>query len=379
MTPWQRTAEQVLRYYVSRPELVAALLERMGAQRINRDHRSIRCTCPLHHGDNDQAFAVWMDKGYIAWRCHTRCATKGNLVTLVMRKYHVGFEQAVAALARFAGLAISGPQLRIDPQQLREESIETLRRRLGIREDRAAVFTETWLADARAGWGLPLPGVVEAWHFLTGSAGSTTRWGEHCRQFTPEMLAMFEVGFVPAGRWLLPDPQDHSRRVGWFEDRIAIPWRDWDGRCIGFSGRRFDGQKYLKYKTFPGTKKSLALYGLHHERCRRAIAEEGHVVIVEGFTDVWRGWSLGFFNVVAAGGTELSPAQITLLRRFHLRNVVLYFDGDEAGVTSARRMADQLRNVARIRCGFPPEGKDPGDLLDAGQYGRGIVDSKVFI
>jgi DNA primase len=170
------------------------------------------------------------------------------------------------------------------------------------------------------------------------------------------------VGFVGGGTWVLPDPKTPEALRGWFEDRIAIPWRDWDGQCIGFSGRRLDGQKWLKYKTFPGTKKSETLYGIHDPQCRAMVEAKGELVLVEGFSDVWRAWEYGLYNVVSPGGTELSPAQIAWVKSLKPRSVVILFDGDDAGVTSSRRVSDQLSSTTRVRLANIPALKDPDDL-----------------
>lgn len=354
--PWSRLSEQVTRYYLQRPDLICHLLERIGAQDIKPEgHKGYRCTCPLHNGDNNQSFAIWFDKGYIVWRCHSRCAAKGNLVTLLMKKYGATFQQAVVWLAQVAGIQVTGPVLQVAPAQIQEESIETLKRRLGIaHEDQPVVFPDSWLYQSQQ---------RQHPHF----------WE---KGYPTEVLQKAEIGFVPARQWVIPDPQKPGDQVGWYVDRISIPWRDWDGRLIGFAGRRVDGQKYQKYQNFPYTRKAFALYGLHLPETKAAIARERSILIVEGYPDVWRGWQHGVWNVVAAGGTELAPHQIRLLNRFDLANIVLYFDGDAAGVTTSRRMSDQLREITKVRLGFCPDGKDPGDLMTRESYLHGVVNAK---
>lgn len=376
--PWKRTADWVLAYYLRNPDMIRNLLERLGANNIEAvGSRGFRCTCPLHHGDNDQAFAVWIDRGFTVWKCYSRCCATGNLVTLLMKKYKAPFQTAVAWLARAAGLKIDGPMLHVSPQQLHEEDITVLRKRLGIgRDEQPVVFDEAWVQQSLQG--MHDPRAATAIHLLTGKHGTRTAAGDKCREFPWDVLGKFDIGFVPGGRWVLPDPQDATKRVGWFEDRISIPWRDWDGRCIGFAGRRHDGQDYLKYKTFPGTRRNFTFYGIHHPETKRAIVETGEVSLVEGYTDVWRAWCHGVFNVVAAGGTELGAGQIKLLRRFpDLATVTLYFDADTAGLTASRRMADQLKEAWKVKRGTPPPGLDPDDLLDRTAYLRGIAEARL--
>jgi hypothetical protein len=81
-TPMERVAENILHFYAQHPDLIHALLARMGAYKLTMRRGQIRCTCPLHRGNNPQAFAVWFDKGIPYWRCHTDCQIKGSLTKL---------------------------------------------------------------------------------------------------------------------------------------------------------------------------------------------------------------------------------------------------------------------------------------------------------
>jgi hypothetical protein len=91
---------------------------------------------------------------------------------------------------------------------------------------------------------------------------SKAPWGDKCRQFPTEVLDYWEIGFVPGGTWVWPDlneKDDSGRPImrGWFEDRISLPWRNMEGKCVGFAGRRFDGVDHLKYKNLYGLKRNL--------------------------------------------------------------------------------------------------------------------------
>ena len=330
--------------YLRRPDLIRYLLERLGAQGLKAMSRGFSSTCPLHHGDNPQAFQIWTDRGFIGWKCYTRCGgDRGDLIKLLMRKYNAPFKQAVVWLAKFAGMDISGPILHIDLPQLQEETIETLQRRLGVGPDHGPTyFNEGWITQSLAD---------RHPHYYE-------------RGFPAEVLDFYQVGFVRAPSWVLPDPEDPGKNMGWREDRVSIPWRDPDGKLIGFAGRRVDGIKYKKFLNFPYTKKAYSLYGIWDPRTIEAIQRERHVILVEGYGDKWRGTQLGVHNVLAAGGTEISPHQVRLLRtRFPaLERVTFFFDGDPAGVLTSRRMSDQVSEVSRVYLAYCPEGKDPDDL-----------------
>ena len=356
----------VLARYVQNPDLIRNLLERIGAQQIAEDRRGgFRCACPLHHGDNEQAFAVWVDKGYTVWRCHTRCQSKGNLVTLLMRKYQARYDQAVTWLAKVAGINISGPVLHVSEEQLQEESLEMFMRRVGRKKagDSPVVFDEGWVQQSLGFW--QEPSSATGYQFLTNPRGSKLPSGDKCKGYPWEFLQKLQIGFVPAKRWWIPDPEKPKNFIGWWNDRVAIPWRDWDGRLIGFAGRRLDGQNYNKFQNFPFTKKGYSLYGIWMPEVQAAIRATREVVLVEGYSDAWRAWQYGIYNVVAVGGVELVPEQIKLIGRFDLSLVTIFLDSDTAGVTASKKMADCLGvRFSKVRRAFPAGGGDPDDLPD---------------
>ena len=70
----------------------------------------------------------------------------------------------------------------------------------------------------------------------------------------------------------------------------------------------------------------------------------------------------GIENVVANSGTALSVYQIKLLRRF-TSNIVLLYDGDEAGQHAALRGTDMLLSEGmNVKVLLLPDGKDPDEL-----------------
>ena len=72
---------------------------------------------------------------------------------------------------------------------------------------------------------------------------------------------------------------------------------------------------------------------------------------------------VGIENVVATSGTALTDSQIQLLRRFS-RNVLVLFDGDEAGVKAALRSVDMLlAEGMQIKLLVLPDGEDPDEFV----------------
>ena len=81
--------------------------------------------------------------------------------------------------------------------------------------------------------------------------------------------------------------------------------------------------------------------------------------MVEGYTDVIAMHQCGLENVVANSGTALSTYQVKLLHRF-TQNIVLLYDGDEAGIHAAMRGTDMLlQEGMNLKVLLLPDGDDP--------------------
>jgi len=84
------------------------------------------------------------------------------------------------------------------------------------------------------------------------------------------------------------------------------------------------------------------------------------VILVEGFFAVVKLYDLGFPNVVATMGAELSVHQAKLLGDFP--EVFILFDGDEAGQTGATTARSRLAPSVTTRLIRLPPTIKPDDL-----------------
>ena len=148
-----------------------------------------------------------------------------------------------------------------------------------------------------------------------------------------------------------------------FAGRVIFPWIGVSGKVVGFGGRKLDAatkgvqQKYVNSPDSEIYHKDRELYGIY--QAKRAIAKEDRVYMVEGYTDVIAMHQAGIKNVVANSGTALSVHQIHILRRF-TQNVVLLYDGDEAGIHAALRGTDMmLAEGMNLKVLLLPDGDDP--------------------
>jgi DNA primase len=99
-------------------------------------------------------------------------------------------------------------------------------------------------------------------------------------------------------------------------------------------------------------------------------------VVVEGYFDRIALARAGVDEALATCGTALSEGHARNLRR-RTRNVVLLFDGDEAGQRAMERSLEVLLPAGlRVRAALLPPGCDPDDLLarDGAEALRAVID-----
>lgn len=311
--------------------------------------------CPFHD-DHTPSFDV--DPRRQRYRCWS-CGKHGDVFQFIVEHERVAFPEAVAQLARRAGIS--------------------LEKTAGFRQNpnRAAMLELTrWSAEQFQQCLLESPLAEAARRYL----------GE--RTFTGETVRKFGLGYAPGdGQWLVERAAraGHStelleklgliaRRDGGngyydrFRDRVMFPIRDARGQTVGFGGRILPsnplatrGPKYYNSTETPLFTKSEHLYGL--DLARQAGVSAGYLAVVEGYTDVVMAHQCGVPQVVATLGTALNARHVRNLRRFVPR-VVLVFDADEGGEAGVDRALEIfVGHEVDLAVATLPEGMDPFDLL----------------
>jgi DNA primase len=151
--------------------------------------------------------------------------------------------------------------------------------------------------------------------------------------------------------------------------RVVFPIHDAQGSPRGFAGRLItgDGPKYLNSPETSLYKKSSLLYGLHP--AVPAIAKSRQAIIVEGYTDAIAAHQAGITNTVAAGGTALTADHLETIRSI-ASTITLTFDGDEAGLHAAERVAELPKaslGGLQFQIAHLPAGTDPAGLIADGR------------
>ena len=130
-----------------------------------------------------------------------------------------------------------------------------------------------------------------------------------------------------------------------FQNRIMFPLYNLEGQVIGYSGRIYnknDNSKYFNTRETEIFKKGEILYNYH--RAKDISRQKNVVIIMEGFMDVIRAYSIGVKNVVATMGTAVTKEQATLIKKM-AKEVILCFDGDEAGAKATKSCIEELNKI----------------------------------
>lgn len=148
-----------------------------------------------------------------------------------------------------------------------------------------------------------------------------------------------------------------------YYNRIMFPLWNINGEVVGFSGRIYEGMdtsKYINTRETEIFKKGEILYNYH--RAKNEARKVGTVLIMEGFMDVIRAYTIGVTNVVATMGTAVTAKQASLIKRM-AKEVILCFDGDDAGGKATLACSEEL-----LKIGVTPKVIRLEDDLDPDEY-----------
>ncbi|GIW42132.1 MAG: DNA primase [Candidatus Binatia bacterium] len=330
---------------------------------LKRSGQNFVGLCPFHE-EKTPSFTVREEKGL--FHCFG-CGAGGSVFQFLMRAEGVTFPESVRLLAARAGVRLpeaGGPGG-------------------SAREREALLRANAWALGKFRG-------------ALEGAEGKEAREYLEARGVARETVSRFRLGYAPAGgEFLVRELAGRERslevacRAGLvgrregggyydrFRRRLMFPIEDARGAVCGFGGRVL-GEGMPKYLNSPETavfRKAQLLYGLL--QAREAIRKEGRALVVEGYMDVLAVSQSGMENVVATLGTALGPSHLRRLSRL-ATDIVLLFDGDEAGREAAERAFSVCAEAGVwVRVGFLPGGEDPDSLVRARgpESLRAVVDS----
>ncbi len=151
-----------------------------------------------------------------------------------------------------------------------------------------------------------------------------------------------------------------------YRGRIIFPIHNQSGKILGFGARIIkSNDKAPKYINTPENEiyiKSKILYGSYF--ARTAIDKADECLLVEGYTDVVSLHQAGIENVVASGGTSLTPDQLRLIKKY-TNNLTIIYDGDSAGIKAALRGLDlALEESLNVKLVLIPDKEDPDSYVN---------------
>jgi len=166
-----------------------------------------------------------------------------------------------------------------------------------------------------------------------------------------------------------------NNEVDRFSGRIIFPIKSISGRTHGFGARliseKSNKPKYLNSVESEIYHKSKILYGIYESK--QAIVKQDLCYLVEGYTDVIQFHQANIKNVVSSSGTSLTADQIRMIGRL-TSNIVVLFDGDDAGLRASLRGIDLiLEQEMNVKICVFPEGQDPDSYARTHKYDQ-IID-----
>ena len=346
-----RTSDDIVERVRNATSIVDVVSEHVRLRKRGKNHIGL---CPFHT-EKTPSFNVVEDKGI--YKCFG-CGEAGDVFSFVMKIEGLSFPEALAKLAKNAG--IDYVRAERNPEQQSEDKTEPL---INACHEFAAFCYRALRNDDN----------IQAMKYLLD------------RDFTEEILKKFGVGFAPDGGPSFLHSQEISNKTlpiyeqagiisrgdggdyyDRFRSRVIFPIINQTGRIIAFGGRILPGMnkelaKYVNSPETPIYHKSHILYGLF--QAKDAIRKKDYAIMVEGYADVLAVSQAGFENVIASAGTSLTTDQLNLLRRY-TKTIVLLFDADLAGKNAILRGIElALAADFDVSCIVLPAGEDPDSYL----------------
>jgi DNA primase len=312
--------------------------------------------CPFH---NEKSPSFTVSPAKEIYKCFG-CGRSGNSISFLMEHEKYSYVEALRWLANKYNVEIeeteSSPEVKIK-QQVAES--------LHIINSFAQKFFEEKLFNTEEGRDI-------AMSYL-----------KH-RGFREDIIKKFQIGYSPEDRTSFVKSAlanqfnpEYLVRSGLavmrneelqdnYRGRIIFPVHGNSGKIIGFGARLIrNNDKAPKYINTPENElyvKSKLLYGTYF--ARQAIDKNNECLLVEGYTDVVSLHQAGIENVVASGGTSLTPDQLRLVKKY-TNNLTIIYDGDSAGIKAALRGLDlALEEGLNVKLVLIPDKEDPDSYVN---------------
>ena len=317
---------------------------------LKRSGSNLFGLCPFH-GEKTPSFSVAPDKGiYYCFGCHKG----GGVINFVMEVGMLSYPDAVRSLAKRAGMTV--------PEDEQYESRYRQQERLWALHKEAARFfhAQLYAPQGQAALNYALGRGMSKGILTTFGVGyAPDTWDSMVKAMEAKGYTRQEL--IDSG--LVTVSQKNGNIFDRFRDRLMFPIIDVRGNVIGFGGRTLKNDKdTAKYLNSPETlifNKRKNLFGLNLAKK----SKENSLILVEGNVDVVALHQYGFDNAVASLGTSLTEEQAALMTRY-AEQIILLYDGDEAGQNAAQRAIPILEKAGlQVKVLKMRDAKDPDEFL----------------
>lgn len=312
--------------------------------------------CPFHN-EKTPSFTVSPSKEI--YKCFG-CGKSGNSISFVMEHEKYSYVEALKWLAKKYNIEVE-ETFATDEQRQQQQSAESL----FIINNFAQQFFTHALFETDEGQDIGLSYLKE-------------------RGFREEIIRKFQLGYSPQQRDAFTKEalakqfnaelllktglvaMRNEQLSDNYRGRVIFPIHNHSGKVLGFGARILkSNDKAPKYINTPENEiyvKSKILYGSY--QARQAIDKADECLLVEGYTDVVSLHQAGIENVVASGGTSLTPDQLRLIKKY-TNNLTIVYDGDAAGVKAALRGLDlALEEGLNVKLVLIPDNEDPDSYVN---------------
>ncbi|MEG2447878.1 MAG: DNA primase [Bacilli bacterium] len=305
--------------------------------------------CPFHDDTNP---SMSVSRDLQIYRCFS-CGASGNVFNFVMNYEHISFKESLSLLAAKAGIELKG--FHVTEKSSKNDIFYTIysyankfyqnNLNTALGKEAKLYLKKRAITDAMIkefGIGLSLMNMTSLTQLLISKGY--------------DLKLLNSLGLVS---------EDHDTYI----NRIMFPLADLSGKTVGFSGRIYDDSKmnkYLNTKETPIFKKGQMLYNYHI--AKEEVRIKKTIIVMEGFMDVIRSSTIGLRNIVALMGTAMTKEQANLIKRLST-DIVLCFDGDEAGIHATLTNGEHFLNMGiNVRVVSLPNEMDPDTyILEFGQ------------
>ena len=300
--------------------------------------------CPFHD-DNNPSMSVSPSRQI--YKCFS-CGATGTVFKFIMDYENISFKEAVKKIADMGGISVN---------------IGTIKKKQ----------TNTELHQI---YDLSLKFYINN---LNTKNGKEAKEYLKTRNITDDIIKEFEIGLALKNNTLsniLINKFDKNEVLksglvgqnerGYYDlfyDRIMFPLYDLDGNPVAYSGRIYnkkDPSKYFNTKETEIFKKGQLIYNYH--RAKDIARKKNQIIVMEGFMDVIRAYTIDIKNTIAMMGTAVTETQAHLIKRM-AKDIILCFDGDEAGAKATMSCANELQKI-----GVTPKVIRLEDNLDPDEY-----------